>query len=731
MSFSPKILVNFVLILAALLAALLITIILYPPYTGFILEHDPLSRAMKVVKVEPWIEKQGLTIGREVVRLSNQSGLSVEIGPQHILKSAGQARLYFANRMERIREVDRMYNVLAKGEVTVTLKSGGEINLTLDRLRPLTSLSLSTWMGLIMSIGTPLIAALVWAWQPNKPETVLLLFSGIGFIGFSLNTAVSIYLIDMFYLPGILHWLMRTALDLGQLFFIVFGTAVLLYYPTRLSFADRMLKLLVIALIIYPLFGYLNKWEIIDFQAGQYPFFTDAETYTPMVLMYLGTILLCVMQYRVSRNRPVQYAQTLWTILAWTLGPGVFVVLYILPRWLGDGPILMGGEFVNATVLVVYLMILFGVARFNLFQLEQHIRQAINWVLVSVFFIALDLSLVSVVNISPAASNIIVLILVIWVYLPIRQLMYNRLESKQQSRHQTLVNSAVVLMIENSLESNHTPRKIWKDVLADVFKPVEISTAGKTLHSALAARGQELTVAGNTYSPTLRLNYAEGGTRLFNQKDIELVQMLNLLFEKVYDARDAFLAGRTQERDRIRRDLHDQIGHKLLSLIYAANDQKSRVLAQETLTQLSELIQALKHEPIHLEDLATRIRVICEDVCENASMKLIWDNEVVLDSQITVSSDRFLNVLNVIRELLSNTIKHAGASQIKISLACADNGLVVLYSDDGCGFDHNQVSPGNGLHNLQSRASELGAQISWDTSKGTSFKLIAPLPKVE
>lgn len=727
MTLSPKILINIAVLAAAVLAFLIFSVMLSAPYTGFMLDDDEENGSFRVVKVDSWIEEQGLQLGDVVQRISNDEGLSIEVERKHLLRSSQEARDSYANRSERLTEVDRMYRLLSTGTLVVTRADGSETTLQLDRRRPISSLSLTFWALFFFSLTAPLVGAIVWAWQPKRPEATLLLISGLGYFASCYSSLLSIYNTDMLYLPLTLHMFIRIGLDLGQLTFVVFGTAVLLYYPHRLSFAPAAIKVLIVAYLIYPFFALFHGWSFSDLERGIYPAFTDTEAYSPMLAMFLLTMTLCWFQFRASRQRPVQRAQTLWIILAWTLGPGIFVSLYMLPRWLGLQPIMQGSVFLQFTILSTYLMILLGTARTNLFHLEQYIGQAYQWVIMSMLFIGLDITLISLVNFSPEISSAIVLIAVIWIYIPIRQWIKTRLSADRRGQSEALTSEAVVLMVRNSLDPKSTPRDCWSQVVGSLFRPGATRALESSEKSSIGMRGQQLIVSGNDYSPALQLDFADGGSRLFAKRDVALAETMSVLFEKLYDVRDSFLEGQTQERNRIRRDLHDQIGHKLLSLIYSAGDEKSRSLAQETMTQLSELIQALKQKPIALDDLAARMHGVCDDICTSANLTLEWRNNIPIESMALIASDQFLNILNILRELLSNTIKHAGAGHVLVSLDYDDAAITLLYTDDGKGFEQSAIKPGNGLYNLQARAKELDAKMEWDTTNGTSFKLVIPV----
>jgi len=727
MSYTPKFLINLALLLAGILLAIDLIAISYPPYTGFRLEENQTTETIQVVRLDDWVAESGLQLGDSVLSIRNQSGTSLTMHPRYFQRNSFGARQHFSSRSERIKAYDEMYQLLSQDPVILRLDDGREIELEFSRARPLSSLSANSWAIILIGISIPLLSALVWAWKPNKPETVFLLLSGLGFYLINFTASASIYNLEMYFPPVFLHWLSRIMLDLGQLSFAAFGASVLLYYPNKFNFSDRVAKLIAIFFFLYPAVIYSYQYVGLDPDFGPYPGFNSTQTYSYMFPFLGGILYLCGRHYRASRHLPVQRAQILWLILAWTIGPSLYLILRGIPVLLGLQPLLDNSLAMNSIISTTYLMVLIGIARLDLFQLERHIGQAYRWVLVPLCFFGLDFALVAFVNLSPSISSIIVLGIVLWVYLPIRQWLHQRYSENHLNKGQILLNESLVQMVHDSLDTNSTPAKTWKSVNELVFKPGMVTNLNGEMETSVAELGQQLVVTGNTYSPPLLLEFADGGNRLFNNRDLALATTLTLLFEKLYDVRDAYLAGQTQERNRIRRELHDQIGHKLLSLIYTAQDSNSRSLAQETMAQLSEVIQALKQEPISLDDLAVRIHTLSSDTCRHAGLKLEWNNEIRPDNDIEINSEQYLNILNIVRELLSNTVKHSNASTLGIALDYSENILTVNYTDNGTGFSQAEVKPGNGLFSMQLRATELKASMEWRTEEELCVRLDIPL----
>ncbi|MEX0964035.1 MAG: hypothetical protein WDZ52_08365 [Pseudohongiellaceae bacterium] len=263
MTQSPRTLINFAVLGVAFLAFLIFSVMRYAPYTGFMLGYDDELDELRVVNLDGWVETQGLQLGDTIESITNADGLRMTIERRHILKSSAEARQYYGNRSQRLIEIDRLYELFNHSPIVISRGDGTEVTLVLDRQRPISSLSLSFWALFFISLTAPLVSSIVWAWQPKKPEASLLLISGLGFFASCFSSVASIYNTDMFYIPLFLHWLIRCALDLGQFTFAVFGTAVLLYYPNRLSFAPKALKALLAGYFIYPPLR-LVQWLVVQ-----------------------------------------------------------------------------------------------------------------------------------------------------------------------------------------------------------------------------------------------------------------------------------------------------------------------------------------------------------------------------------------------------------------------------------------------------------------------------------
>lgn len=87
-----------------------------------------------------------------------------------------------------------------------------------------------------------------------------------------------------------------------------------------------------------------------------------------------------------------------------------------------------------------------------------------------------------------------------------------------------------------------------------------------------------------------------------------------------------------------------------------------------------------------------------------------------------------ITIYRIVQELITNTIKHAQASEILIQLNFDDNDVVLQYEDDGIGIDPRKVGHhGMGLENIKSRVNYLHGQITVDSNHGEGFSVMIRL----
>lgn len=184
---------------------------------------------------------------------------------------------------------------------------------------------------------------------------------------------------------------------------------------------------------------------------------------------------------------------------------------------------------------------------------------------------------------------------------------------------------------------------------------------------------------------------------------------------------NAVIEAEENERKRFATDLHDSIGPLLSSInLYLSalaksklserNDKiitASREIVSETLVNIKEISNNLSPHILNDFGLVNAVNSFINKINLSKSITISLhpkNLEARLNQQVEVV------IYRVITELINNTIKHAEANNIQITLTKENNSLNLIYIDDGKGFDPQEISTattGMGLHNILSRIRSL------------------------
>ncbi len=190
------------------------------------------------------------------------------------------------------------------------------------------------------------------------------------------------------------------------------------------------------------------------------------------------------------------------------------------------------------------------------------------------------------------------------------------------------------------------------------------------------------------------------------------------------------------ERERISRDLHDNIGafttvliasvegldHKASPSSFKQSVQSVSENAKNIMISLKETIWILSNDAITITDLIDRFKLYANKASRNFSDVQVRFKETVVNNQV-LSPSESLNLFRIMQEVLQNAFKHANAKTITIFVHSGDSTCISI-KDDGVGFDANSNAPGNGLFNIKYRAKEAGYNLTIiSTELGTEITL--------
>lgn len=201
-----------------------------------------------------------------------------------------------------------------------------------------------------------------------------------------------------------------------------------------------------------------------------------------------------------------------------------------------------------------------------------------------------------------------------------------------------------------------------------------------------------------------------------------------------------------EQRLRISRDLHDNIGAQLTFIIssldnlkYGFRDMGGQLsgkltgiskFTSQTIYELRDTIWAMNKENITFEDLQGRISNFI-DQAKVASERTNFSFEIAseVNKEHILTSLEGMNSYRVIQEAVNNALKYSEATAIDVTISEKNDAISISIEDNGNGFNKNNVVLGNGLNNMKKRARELGANLLINSSSGKGTSVIMSLKK--
>ena len=178
-----------------------------------------------------------------------------------------------------------------------------------------------------------------------------------------------------------------------------------------------------------------------------------------------------------------------------------------------------------------------------------------------------------------------------------------------------------------------------------------------------------------------------------------------------------------EERERIFRDLHDDIGAKLLSLAIRAKTPQDADIVRSALQDLRDVVSRSAQVDAPLSHLLADWRAEIVGRCMAAKLHLVWNQPDDLPERVMTAAEA-LNLGRILRESLSNVLRHAEASSVVVSACFAEGSYRISIEDDGLG---KPGATGRGMRNMRARATQLGGQIEWIWGdRGCRVQLLLP-----
>lgn len=223
-----------------------------------------------------------------------------------------------------------------------------------------------------------------------------------------------------------------------------------------------------------------------------------------------------------------------------------------------------------------------------------------------------------------------------------------------------------------------------------------------------------------------------------NELKKQTTHLQNQMLDQTAGFSRQLLIGQENEKESIATELNDRIGQQLVLLkndIYLLKKQSegtNPTLFNSITQDIAKAIEEVSNvsfslRPYQMDTLGLKgsITHLAEDIVSNTPGRIhldIDDLDQLLDNQAQI------NIYRIVQELLSNLIKHAGATNCSIQIKTEAHQLNLKYQDNGKGFNTSNPSSGLGLSGIRERCKLLNAELKISSKQDTGTKVYIKIP---
>jgi len=209
---------------------------------------------------------------------------------------------------------------------------------------------------------------------------------------------------------------------------------------------------------------------------------------------------------------------------------------------------------------------------------------------------------------------------------------------------------------------------------------------------------------------------------------------------------NSIIQSQEEERVRISKDLHDHVGSALSTLRLMVSrlskpgiDADSvKMVADESRKNIDGIIEDVRNVSHSLSPAGLELwgfHEALEAYCEKTAASSGLEIEVIDETSGMLRDMSFsdaLSLFRVVQELMNNTIKHAQASEVVITISATGEEMVLDYKDDGVGVDPEILKrPGIGIYNMANRLSMIHATHEIKSGKGLGYRFTVKIPATQ
>ncbi len=731
------------LLLAALLPVIgfvfLTWIYLSSPWLGLSLKGQAETPGVLVTAVDARGPAAGLIEpGQVILQVVGADGTKLPLDGATISPEGGYALSTQARFQSFFARHRALYQTTQTGSIQLELADGKLVQLAVGN-RPLASVPIGFWIGMTCGLLGALVGAGTWVFRPQERATRHFALHGFA----------------MFFAASGATVINHRDITLEPTWFLVLTQANLL---------GVAIGVLAIAALVWCYPRPINRLPVpkILYSIGLAAFFVGVLEIAPSPVMVFQlpvmlSLLVCfpvfsALQWRLSRDAPADRAALLWFMMVIGITMTIAIGANLMPVALSS-EVLISTSSVYALILLMYVGLAFGVIRYRLFNLGEWWFAAMMWGMSGLLVILLDAILLTL-NASLSLSLAISLMLAGWLYFPLRQWLWRALspEARQTIEHYLpeLIETLFTARSSDELLDN------WRLLLERVYRPLNLQVQTYALAQAeLDQEGLVLRIPSIKGAECIELSHGHEGRRLFTSADVRLADAMRALTQQAAVLRQAedeqlrMAAAREREKRMLLQDLHDGVGGLTTNIALIAEvtkreealpkvrDQLDTMagLAREALAEVRNVMHTLDDDDVDWRSLCANLRFTGQQLllAHGIEFSLVSD---LAEPAPPPDSVLALNLYRLYKECLTNVVKHAQATEVRVEFTVSPQWFELCVEDNGVGWRQGQaaqgsdpvMSGGQGLRSLHARAAHFGGEVEVETAQGTRIRVRIPLP---
>lgn len=213
-----------------------------------------------------------------------------------------------------------------------------------------------------------------------------------------------------------------------------------------------------------------------------------------------------------------------------------------------------------------------------------------------------------------------------------------------------------------------------------------------------------------------------------------------------YFVREKQLKSKEQLRNKIARDLHDDIGSTLSSInifsklalqkVHTDQEKSGELLhkinerSEKTMEALSDIVWSINTRKDHMNNVLAKMLEYLGEVAEPSGIRYEFVAEESI-SHVQADMEIRKEIYLIFKESINNAVKYASCTLLQVEIKKEQRNLVMSIRDNGKGFDMNKIIPGNGINNMQERVARVKGRIEIisNSGNGTNIRITLPITR--